>query len=113
MTVLTIVVGALFVITGGVKVIGVPQSLEIRDHFGMSPGLWRVIGLLETSGAVGTLVGLGIRPLGVAALIGLCLLMVGAVVSRLRVRDAAAWIAVDVGTLALVVVTLVLTANRG
>ena len=109
MTILTIAVGALFVITGGVKVVGLKQSLEIRDHFAMTPGLWRSIGILETAGGVGTIVGLAWTPIGVAALIGLVLLMLGAIVSRIRVKDPIGWLAVDAGTLALVVVTLCLS----
>ena len=111
MTALTIVVGVLFTITGGVKVLGVRQSLEIRDHFGMSPRTWQLIGILETAGAVGTLLGLAVEPLGIAAMVGLCLLMVGAIVSRIRVGDSAALILADVATLALVVVTLTLTVR--
>lgn len=104
-TVLAIVTGALFLVTGGVKVLGVRQSLEIRDHFGMSPGLWRIVGTLETAGAVGVLIGIGVPALGVAAAVGLMALMLGAIVNRLKVKDSALLIAGDVIVLALVVVT--------
>jgi hypothetical protein len=104
-TILCVVTGVLFVVTGGVKVIGLRQSLDIRDHFGMSPSLWRTVGVLETSGAVGTLVGIWVTPLGVAATIGLACLMVGAVASRLRVHDPVLLVLGDVAALALVVVT--------
>jgi hypothetical protein len=104
-TVLPAVTGALFLVTGGVKVLGVRQSLEIRDHFGMTPGLWRTIGLLESAGAVGAFLGIWSTPLGVLALVGLAALMVGAVVSRLRVKDPVLLVLADLTTLALVVVT--------
>lgn len=103
--VLAIVIGALFLVTGGVKVLGVKQSLEIRDHFGMQPGLWRTIGALETAGAVGVLIGIGVPALGVAAAGGLAALMLGAIVSRVKVKDSLLLIAGDVVVLALVVVT--------
>lgn len=109
MTILTIAVGALFVMTGGVKVVGLKQSLEIRDHFAMSPSLWRMVGTLETAGGIGVIVGLAWNPIRVAALIGLVLLMLGAIVSRIRVKDPVVWLVVDAATLALVVVTLCLS----
>ncbi len=104
-TVLAVIVGALFIVTGGVKVLGVKQSLEIRDHFGMQPGLWRVIGTLETAGAVGVLVGIAVPALGVAATVGLGCLMLGAIAHRLKVRDSALMVAGDVVVLGLVVAT--------
>ncbi len=104
-TVLAIVTGALFLVTGGVKVLGVKQSLEIRDHFGMQPGLWRIVGTLEMAGAVGVLVGIAVPGLGVAAAVGLACLMLGAIASRVRVKDSALMIAGDVVVLGLVVAT--------
>jgi len=104
-TVLSVVTGFLFVITGGVKVVGLRQSLAIRDHFGMAPRLWRVIGALETSGAVGTVLGIWSTPLGVAATAGLACLMIGAVASRLRVRDPLLPVLGDLSVLALVITT--------
>ena len=109
--VLAIVTGILFVITGGVKVIGLRQSLEIRDHFGMDPRLWRAIGTLETAGGVGVLLGTRFTGLGLAALVGLALLMAGAITSRLRVRDPAVMVLGDIAVLALVVVTFVVLLN--
>ncbi len=104
-TVLPIVTGVLFLVTGGVKVLGVKQSLEIRDHFGMQPGLWRVIGALETAGAVGVLIGIAVPELGAAATVGLACLMLGAIASRVKVKDSALLILGDVVVLGLVVVT--------
>jgi hypothetical protein len=103
--VLPVIVGVLFVITGGVKVIGLRQSLEIRDHFNMSPTPWRVVGTLETAGGIGVLVGTQVAVLGLLAAIGLSVLMLGAIGSRLRVRDPAFVIAGDVVVLALAVTT--------
>ena len=108
--VLPVIVGVLFVITGGVKVLGVRQSLEIRDHFNMSPTLWRVVGVLETSGGVGALVGTQVAVLGLLGAIGLTALMVGAIASRIRVRDPLYAIASDAVVLAATVVTAVLFA---
>ncbi|GAA3802472.1 DoxX family protein [Nocardioides panacisoli] len=106
-TLLSILVAATFLFSGSIKVFGVPQSLAVRDHLGVPPGLWRLIGVLELLGAVGVLVGLGVGWVGTAALVGLAVLMIGALGSRLRVRDTAVMLAVDVMTLALVVAALV------
>lgn len=103
--VLSVVVALVFLVTGGVKVAQLPQSLRVRDRFGLTPRMWVTVGALEVAGAVGTLLGLVWWPIGVLALIGLAALMVGAVVNRLRVGDPAwAWIG-DVAVLALVLVT--------
>ncbi len=106
-TVLAVLVAVTFAVTGGVKVLGVKQSLEIRDQLGIEPELWRIIGALELLGATGVALGLAAPIVGTAALCGLVLLMVGAIVSRLRVHDSPVMIALDVAVLALVVVTLV------
>lgn len=98
---LSIVLGLLFIVTG-VKVIGVTQSLKIRDHFGLPPRLWQVIGVLEFAGGVGLLAGLAVTGLGVAASIGLAALMIGAVITRHKAHDSALMISVDLFVLALV-----------
>jgi len=110
-TALTILVGVTFLITSGVKLLGVRQSLEIRDHLGLTAGLWKQIGLLESAGAVGTLLGLWIDLLGTMALVGLLLLMIGAIASRVRVKDGLWAIAMDIAVLTLVGVTLALHAS--
>ena len=108
-TVLAIVTGALFLVTGGVKVLGVRQSLEIRDHFGFGAVPWRVIGTLECAGAVGVLAGIALPELGVAAAAGLAALMLGAIANRLKVEDPVLMVVGDVVVLALVVGTGVST----
>ncbi len=107
---LILVVFLLFAVTGTVKIVGLSASLKIRDHLGLPPRLWQVVGALETSGAIGTLVGLWYRPLGIAATAGLAALMLGAIVSRLRVRDTVLAVLSDVLVLAVVTTLLVLYA---
>ncbi|WP_433465030.1 DoxX family protein [Spirillospora sp. CA-128828] len=103
--VLSAVIGVLFVVTGGVNVLGVRQSLAVRDHFGMAPGVWRAVGALEAAGGVGVLIGIKVALLGLLALGGLTLLMLGAIASRFRVHDPARLLLADVGVLGLVVAT--------
>jgi DoxX-like protein len=103
--VLSVVVGALFVVTGGVKVIGLRQSLAVRDHFGMTSRAWRAVGLLESAGGTGVLLGTKVTSLGLLALSGLTLLMLGAIALRFREHDPAHLLLADVTVLALVVAT--------
>jgi hypothetical protein len=86
--IVTVLLAAMFAFASSIKLFGVRQSLEIRDHLGISANPWRVIGVLELAGVVGVLVGLvWCRPLGIAAAAGLALLSVGAIVSHLRAKD--------------------------
>jgi uncharacterized membrane protein YphA (DoxX/SURF4 family) len=106
LTVLAIVVAATFVVTGGVKLFGVPASLAIRDSLDIPATQWRLIGVMEWLGAAGVLLGLTYRPLGLVAAIGLAALLVGAMITRVRAarrhdRSEAGGVAVDVLTFAL------------
>lgn len=91
MTTATLTVSLLLVVlfsfAGSIKLLGIRQSLAIRDRLKISPALWRVIGLLELAGVAGVLIGLKWPAIGIAAAVGLALLSVGAVVSHLRSSD--------------------------
>jgi DoxX-like family len=106
--VVTALLAALFGFAGLIKVVGLRQSLAIRDHLGVQPARWRVIGLLELSGVAGVLVGLLWAPIGVAAAIGLALLVVGAIVFHVRASDSAADTVPAVIGLGLAVATAIL-----
>jgi hypothetical protein len=87
--IVTILLAALFGFASSIKLLGVRQSLAIRDHLGISATNWRVIGLLELAGVIGVLVGLWWAPLGIAAATGLALLSIGALVSHVLASDGA------------------------
>ena len=108
MFVLASVVGLLFICTGAVKLVGVPFSLEMRDHLDVSVQLWRIIGTLEILGGMGVIVGIAWEPLQILAYAGLAALMLGALRYRFTAHDGPLWIGVDVATLAFVVVAAVL-----
>ena len=57
------------------------------ESLGVTPGLQRTVGTLEVIGAIAALVGLWLQPLGLAAAIGLVLMMIGALVFHVRARD--------------------------
>jgi hypothetical protein len=106
--VVTALLAALFGFAGVIKLAGVRQSLAIRDHLGVDPVQWRLIGSLELAGVAGVLVGLTWPPIGVAAAIGLTLLIVGAIVIHVRASDRVADTAPAVIGLGLAVATAVL-----
>jgi hypothetical protein len=106
--VVTALLAALFAFAGLIKVLGVRQSLAIRDHLGVDPTQWRLIGLLELAGVAGVLVGLTWAPIGIAAAIGLTLLIVGAIVFHVRASDSVADTAPAVIGLGLAVATAIL-----
>jgi DoxX-like protein len=106
--IVTVSLAILFTFSSSIKLLGAPQSLAIRDHLGVTPVLWRVIGLLELAGVVGVLAGLAWMPIGVAAAIGLALLSVGAVAFHVRASDGFAKTAPAVIAILLALATAIL-----
>lgn len=106
--IVTALLAALFGFASLIKVVGLRQSLAIRDHLGVKPVQWRLIGLLELAGVAGVLVGLVWPPIGVAAAIGLALLLLGAIVFHVRASDSVADTAPAVIGLGLAVATAIL-----
>ena len=112
--ILSIVLALLLVVTGGGKVLGLPYAHANREKLGVHPTFWRIIGCLELAAVVGLVWGIWLVPFGLAAAIGVALLMVGAFGFRLRTRDRAAireGIA-DLVVLVLAVATIVLEVLR-
>ena len=62
--VVTALLAVLMGFAGSIKLVGVKQSLEIRDHLGVKPMQWRVIGAFELAGVAGILAGLSWAPIG-------------------------------------------------
>ena len=85
--IVTLLLAALFTFAASIKLLGVAKSLSIRDHLGVSPMQWRMIGALELAGVAGVLIGLLWAPIGIAAAIGLTLLSIGAIAFHLRASD--------------------------
>lgn len=108
--IVSILLVALFLFASSIKLLGVRQSLAVRDHLKISPALWLVIGILELAGVAGVLAGLKWPPLGIAAATGLALLAVGAIASHVRSSDSIGETAPSVIGLGLAVATVVLHA---
>jgi hypothetical protein len=62
----SVALALLFLATAAGKLTGHAASLGIRDHLAIAAVRWQQIGLLEVAGAVGVLIGLAMRPLGIA-----------------------------------------------
>jgi hypothetical protein len=100
----------LFAGSGVGKVVGAKVSLEQRDALAVQPGLWRTIGALELLGVLGVLgAWFRIVPtwLGEAAVIGFVLLILGALVTRVRAKSPFGMILLDVVTIVLCALTFV------
>jgi DoxX-like family len=106
--IVAVLLAALFTFSASIKLLGVSRSLAIRDHLGVKPLQWRLIGGCELAGVAGVLVGLMWSPIGIAAAIGLALLSVGAIAFHVRASDSAADTAPAVIGLVLAVAAAVL-----
>ena len=87
-----IIVAAIFTVMLGMsarmKLVHDPLAVEvIGGVVGVPLRLFPVLALLEVAGAVGLLAGIGLKPLGVAAGIGLVAYFLGAITLHLRKRD--------------------------
>ncbi|MER7209327.1 DoxX family protein [Streptosporangium sp. NPDC000239] len=87
--VLSVLLALAFAGAGFPKASGKEEMAAQLGRLGVSAGFMRVIGALEIIGAVGLIAGLWVGALGVAAAIGLALLMAGAVATHVKARDAA------------------------
>lgn len=108
--ILSIILILMLLVTGGGKVLDLAYARGNRDKLSVHPVFWRIIGVLELAAVVGLLWGIWFVPFGLAASIGVALLMIGAFGFRVRthdraiVREGLADIAVFI--LTLVVITL-------
>ena len=85
--VLSALVAAAVLGSGAAKLAGAQQSIAIRDRLGVAPWLWRAVGVLEVAAAGGLAAGLTVPVLGIAAAVGLVLLLVGAIGTHARSHD--------------------------
>lgn len=106
--IVTVLLAALFTFSSSIKLLGAKQSLAIRDHLGVKPLQWRLIGACELAGVAGVLIGLLWAPIGIAAAIGLALLSVGAIAFHVRASDGVVDTAPAVIGVALAAATAVL-----
>jgi putative oxidoreductase len=84
-----LLLSALLLLSVVAKVVGTPQSLQHRERLGIPPWLWRATGLAQAAGVIGLWMGLITPAVGYLTGLWLILIMVGALIAHLRVRDAA------------------------
>jgi DoxX-like family len=85
--VLSVLLAAAFLGSGAAKLAGAKRSIAIRDRLGVAAGLWRAVGILEVAAAGGLAAGLTVPVLGIAAAVGLVLLLIGAIGTHARSHD--------------------------
>jgi uncharacterized membrane protein YphA (DoxX/SURF4 family) len=85
----SILLALLCLLPAAAKLSGQARMRESAQHFGIAWERYRLIGVAELLAAVGVLVGLRVRPLGIAAAVGMVLLLVGALITHSRAGDAA------------------------
>jgi hypothetical protein len=83
----SVLVAAAVLGSGAAKLNGAKQSIAIRDRLGVAAGLWRAVGVLEVVAAGGLAAGLAVPVLGIAAAVGLVLLLIGAIGAHARSHD--------------------------
>ena len=88
--ILSILLALVFAAAGVQKILKRPAMVANAEHLGYAVGSIQVIGGLEVAAGAGLIIGLFWTPLGIAAAVGLVLLMIGAVISHARVKDEVA-----------------------
>lgn len=83
----TVLAALLFLAAAWVKFAEQEHAMQTRDRLGIAPGRYRLIGVCESTGALGALVGLAWRPLGIAALAGLVLVAIAACGAQVHLRN--------------------------
>ena len=87
--IVTVLTALVFVAAAYVKFAEQQHAMETRDALAIAPSAYRLIGACEIAGAVGALIGLAVRPLGVVSLAGLVLVSLGACAAQVRLHHTA------------------------
>ncbi|MDQ6658349.1 MAG: DoxX family protein [Actinomycetota bacterium] len=85
--IVSIVLAVVFLGAGVSKITKQKQMVDTAAHLGFSVTQYQGIGALEVAAVVGLIVGLFWKPLGIAAAIGLVLMMIGALVFHAKAKD--------------------------
>jgi uncharacterized membrane protein YphA (DoxX/SURF4 family) len=107
-TIVAVVLAVLFLLSGATKLFAHPVSVDARDKLAVPATAWSLIGSAEIAGATGVLLGLSVRPLGIAAAVGLVVVGMGAVGAHRRAHDSPATAAPALLALVLAATTLTL-----
>jgi hypothetical protein len=106
-TTLAVVLALVFAALGVAKLASLPAMRAAAAHLGYTTGQYRAIGALELAGAVGIVLGWKVAGIGVAAAVGLVLLMLGAAIAHVENHDAAARVVVPIALAAIATAYLI------
>lgn len=84
---LSLLLVAVCLLPGAAKLLGHPKMRDSAGRFGIRWPRYRLIGAAELAAAAGVMVGLWWHPLGVAAAVGMAVLLTGAVITHRRAKD--------------------------
>jgi putative oxidoreductase len=88
---LQIALSVLFLTSAIAKLMGLPSSLRHRERMGVPLWLWRAAGFAQLIGVIGLLAGLVMPGVAQWVTVGagswLTLIMLGALIAHLRIRD--------------------------
>jgi DoxX-like family len=104
---LAILLAAVFALLGVAKLASLPAMRVAAADLGYTTGQYRLIGALELAGAAGLIIGLKAAGIGVAAAVGLVLLMLGAALAHVKNHDAATRLIVPIAVAGIAVAYLI------
>jgi uncharacterized membrane protein YphA (DoxX/SURF4 family) len=113
MTIVAIALAVVFLASGASKLVRHPVSVAARDKLAVPATAWTLLGAAEVAGAAGVLIGLSVKPLGIAAAIGLVLVGGGAVAAHRKAHDPLPDAAPAVVAVALAIAALALFSTGG
>jgi uncharacterized membrane protein YphA (DoxX/SURF4 family) len=87
-TVLQVLLGLAFLGAGVSKLAGAQMQVEIFDRLRLSQSFRPIVGIVEIIGALGILAGVAVHWVAAVAAIGLVGVMLGALLTHIRSRDA-------------------------
>jgi uncharacterized membrane protein YphA (DoxX/SURF4 family) len=106
--VLSALLALVFLGAGISKITKNKMMVEAATSHGFTVGQYQLIGVAEVAGAAGLVIGLWWAPLGIAAAVGLTVLMAGAVITHVRFKEKFALVAPSLVLTVLSAVALVL-----
>ena len=106
--ILQVALGLAFLGAGGSKLAGARQMKDDFDRFGYPRWFMRFTGVVETTGALGVLVGVFAPVLAVLGGLLLAATMVGALFTHVRVKDPGSKMAPPATLLVLAIIVIVL-----
>jgi uncharacterized membrane protein YphA (DoxX/SURF4 family) len=85
---ISLLLAAACLLPAAAKLLGHPRMRQSAEHFGILWPRYRLIGVAELAAAAGILIGLWWHPLGIAAAIGMIVLLIGALITHRRAADS-------------------------